>query len=492
MADFGAPASANYNAPDGLQTLGNLMGLQSKKLTIQGQQQGLQGQAADVQMKQQDASQRQAASQFFQNFDLSKHVKPDGTLDLESAMTSPELRATGDNAPSIIQGLVGIKNQQLAAKQALVNLNATSRDQFRQNIGGLSSDPDVVAGNNTGRGKVLDEIDRFSQGGPDEQRIAQIYSPVLKNAAPKSLGTVIKDIHLQAISAGSQAEATKPTGPMVTGPGGALKVVNTNPNAPQPVGSQVGQSAGQGIAPQLTTLPTGQVGAVAPGGASVSPIPSAGAQGPLGANPTAPQMAAATGQAQAITGRVAQAQEQANSTVQTQDALTRAARILEAGTASNAGATFDTRKYIKNFLAGVGIDTQGADDTNSLVKNLARYEASRATAAGLGHTDAARELAHTGSPNTAIDNKALLGIVKQSLATEKALAAYGNAQSKTSDPEVLAKNERTFRSIPNLIQGYEYGLSKSPQEADQFLSRHGLSKDDMKNTRTQIKAFEAQ
>lgn len=484
MADFGAPASANYNAPDGLQTLGNLMGLQSKKLTIQGQQQGLQGQAADVQMKQQDASQRSAAAQFFQNFDLSKHVKDDGTLDLDSALTSPELKATGDLAPDLAQKLVGIKNSQLQAKQGLVNLNATSRDQFRQNIGGLSSDPDVVAGNNTGRGKVLDEIQRFAQGGPDEARIAQIYAPVLQNAAPKSLGTVMKDIHLQAISAGSQAEATKPGGATVTTPGGNVGIVNTNPNAPQPVGSQVGQSVPQGIAPQLTSLPTGQVGAVAPGGRSVSPL--------AGANPTAPQMAAATGQAQAITGRVAQAQEQANSTVQTQDALNRASHILESGSAANAGASFDTRKYLKNFLAGVGIDTQGADDTNSLVKNLARYEASRATAAGLGHTDAARELAHTGSPNTAIDNKALLGIVKQSLATEKALAAYGNAQAKTNDPAEWSKNEAKFRSIPNLIQGYEYGLSKSPQEADQFLAKHGLSREDMKNTRTQIKAFEAQ
>ena len=145
MSDFGAPAQANYTPPDGLSMLGDLMSLKQKQLTIQGQQQGLQGQSADVQMKQQDAAQRGAAAQFFKNFDLSKHVKDDGTLDLDSAITSDGFKATGDAAPEIMQKLVGIKNAQLAAKQALTNLNASNLDQFRQTVGGLSSDQDVVS-----------------------------------------------------------------------------------------------------------------------------------------------------------------------------------------------------------------------------------------------------------------------------------------------------------------------------------------------------------
>jgi hypothetical protein len=499
MADFGAPATANYTAPDGLATLSSLMSLKQKQQTlqsgalgIQAQEQGLQGQAADVAMRQRDNQQQGAAAQFFKSFDLSQHVKEDGTLDLDSAMTSPDFKATGSAAPEIIQHLVGIKNSQLAAKQNLASLNGELRGQFQQTVGGLSADADVKAGNNTGKGKVQDAIQQFSDsGGPDAARISQIYGPVIQNTPPNKLSSVLNNIHLQAVSAGQQAETTKPSGPMVTDPSGNLKVVNTNAYAGGPVGAQVGQTAGQGIAPQITGLPTGQVGVVAPGGRSVAPIPSAGGPG-ANANPTAPQMDAARGQAQAITGRVAQAQEQANSTIQTQDALTRALNIVEKGGASNPGALFQTKTSIKNFLAGVGYDTPGADDNNSLVKNLARYESSRATSAGLGHTDAARDLAHTGSPNIKVDDAALHGIVRQSLATEKAIAAYGNVTSKTTDPQALAAKEKQFRSIPNLIEGYEYGLTKSPQDANEFLQKHNISKDEMKKTRAQIKEFESQ
>lgn len=148
------------------------------------------------------------------------------------------------------------------------------------------------------------------------------------------------------------------------------------------------------------------------------------------------------------------------------------------------------KRDVRNLLSTAGIDTQGADDTNSLVKNLARYEASRATQAGLGGTDAARELAHNGSPNVSIDNAALKGIVTQSLATEKALSAYANIQAKSRDPAQMAKNEADFRSIPNLIQGYEYGLARNPREAEEFLQKHGLSRADMARTRAAIKEFE--
>src|SRR6185437_3843749 len=113
------------------------------------------------------------------------------------------------------------------------------------------------------------------------------------------------------------------------------------------------------------------------------------------------------GTAEGVTGRVQQAQAAANNTVQAQDALTRARTILDSPGAPNTGALVDWKRNVKNFLSSAGIDTQGAEDTNSLIKNLARYEASRATQAGLGGTDAARELAHNGSPNVSIDNAAL-------------------------------------------------------------------------------------
>jgi hypothetical protein len=154
---------------------------------------------------------------------------------------------------------------------------------------------------------------------------------------------------------------------------------------------------------------------------------------------------------------------------------------------------FNKLRGLSNLFSSAGIDTSSATDANTLVKNLARYEAARATQAGLGGTDAARELAHTGSPNTAIDNNALLGIVQQSLATEKAISAYAGVQAKNANnPATQQASEAAFRNIPNLIEGYQYGLAKSPQEAERFLKEFGMTKDQMTATRRAIKQFENQ
>ena len=211
----------------------------------------------------------------------------------------------------------------------------------------------------------------------------------------------------------------------------------------------------------------------------------------MGANPTAAQAQTQNTIAAGVAQRVQQAQAAANNTTQAQDALTRARAILDNPDAPNTGANFENKQYVKNFLAGAGIDTKGADDANTLAKNLARYEASRATQAGLGGTDAARELAHNGSPNVSLDKSALKGVITQSLATEKALSAYAGIQAKTKDPNALVKNEADFRSIPNLIEGYEYGLARNPQEANEFLQKHGINRADMAKTRAQIKEFES-
>jgi len=250
MADFGSPATPNYTAPDGLQTLGSLMSLKHKQQGLVQQQLEIRGQQAQTQITEQDATQRAAAAHFFNTFDLSKHVKDDGTLDLDSAMTSPELKATGDLAPTIIQNLVATKSAQLGAKTALAGLNNELRDQFKQTVGGLSNDSDVIAGNNAGKGKVLDGIQQFVQsGGPDAERIAQIYGTVIQHTPPDKLSAALKNFKLQAQAAGQQLSTTTPSPTAVQGKGG-LNFVNTNPNAPGPVGAPVGQPVtDQGLAP---------------------------------------------------------------------------------------------------------------------------------------------------------------------------------------------------------------------------------------------------
>lgn len=233
----------------------------------------------------------------------------------------------------------------------------------------------------------------------------------------------------------------------------------------------------------------------------VSTRPASEGVPPRAAPPTAQPAAPPSGgfhgpgtgtQIAGISERVQQAQNAANNTIQAQDALGRVKTILEGPNAPATGAAFLRQRDVQNMFSSIGVDTQGTTDMNSLVKNLARYEAARATAAGLGGTDAARELSHNGQPNVSIDNRALLGIVDQSLATEKAISSYANVQARTQDPKKQQANEASFRSIPNLIEGYQYGMTRNPDEANRFLGEHGLKPSDMARTRRAIKDFEAQ
>ena len=70
--------------------------------------------------------------------------------------------------------------------------------------------------------------------------------------------------------------------------------------------------------------------------------------------------------------------------------------------------------------------------------------------------------------------------------------AYANKQQSTQDPTKLQANETAFRKIPNVIEGYEYRMARSPQEADSMLARHGLSHASIVNTLQKMKQFESQ
>lgn len=484
-----SPVGAMIKPPDPTQainTMSGILGLKQQRQALQTGQYQQQSAQANAQMTQQDAQNRQAAGSFFKNFDIAKHHGDDGTLDLDSALTSPEFKATGDSAPEIAKSLLAIKNSQLAAKTSLAGLNNDLRGQFSSQVAGLAQDPDVKSGNQTGRGKVLDAIDQFGQSSPDAKRVAAIYSQVLQNTPPNKMGQALQNLQLQAKSAGEQLPGTTAidTGPTVQGAS-----VAPGTGAITPAGPPIAK----GIAPSIVTTPAGPLARVGGNGSTVTPLTTAT---PAGSSPQ-PNLNVTTAQATTqntaaagVAQRVQQAQAAANNTTQAQDALTRTRAILDKPDAINSGTGFEWKKSVRNVLAGAGIDTGGADDANTLVKNLARYEASRATQAGLGGTDAARELAHNGSPNASLSTAALKGVITQSLATEKALATYANIQTKTKDASQLAKNEADFRSIPNLIQGYEYGLARTSAEADEFLKKHGLTRAEMAASRQKIKEFE--
>lgn len=490
MPDMIQPVGAMVKVPDPMQGINTMSGI----LGLQQQRQALQTGQAVQQQEQLKAGQQQGIQNFFSTWDPSEHVAPDGTPDLESAFQSKEFKAAGNAKPAIMQAMLDMKNKQYSNISALSGINKDLVNQFTTGMGSLAKDEDVVGdktdpatGVNTGRAKVNQFIGNFSNLSPDAARVAQIYGPIVEHAPAGKLSHGVQVMQMQGQSASEQqGQQNKKPGSIDTG----TQILPTTTDASTGIQTPTGQAFNK---QSVIDTPAGPKGVVTPARGTISPLTTApgpgGQQGPE-LNVTTAQATTQNTAAAGVANRVQQAQAAANNTSQAQDALTRARTILDKPDAINSGAGFEWKKSVRNVLASAGISTSEADDTNTLVKNLARYEASRATQAGLGGTDAARELAHNGSPNAALSTDALKGVITQSLATEKALAAYANIQTKTKDAGQLAKNEADFRSIPHLIQAYEYGLARTPAEAEEFLKKHGLTRAEMAAARQKIKEFE--
>ena len=485
------PVGAMVKVPDPNQAISTMSGI----LGLKQQRQDLATGALKQQSQALETGQQQGVQNFFKTWDPSQHVAADGTPDVESAYSSKEFQNAGNAKPAILGALLDMKKKQYDNIGALSGINKDLTDQFRQGMGGLAKDDDVVAdkvdpatGVNVGRAKVNQFISEFGKNSPDAARIAQIYAPIVQHAPPGKLSHGVQVMQMQGQAASEQQAQQNPVpGSFDTGTQILPTTTNRATGIPQRTGQVVNKQS-------VIATPAGPSAVVTPARGTMTPLTTApgpgGQQGPE-LNVTTAQATTQNTAAAGVAQRVQQAQAAANNTTQAQDALTRARTILDSSGAPNTGGGFDRTKDLKNMMASMGIETQGATDANSLVKNLARYEAARATQAGLGGTDAARELAHNGSPNTQIDKEALKGIVTQSLATEKALATYANVQTRTKDAGQLAKNEADFRSIPHLIQAYEYGLARNDKESQEFLEKHGLTRDEMKKSRALIKDFES-
>lgn len=492
MPDMITPVGTMIKPPDfgqGLSNLSSIINLQQQRQNLQTGQYAQEAQRAQSQQEQQRNRELQAAQAIATNGAKSgQYDDQEGGVDRQK-MANDILKVAPTYGQPVISSLLSQANEVVANKRAHQALSQDQQQQMGSTFGSLATKPDL---SNT---DFVDALNTLTDQNKDPQfkRMAMsMLTHLPPNAPPQQLQQLARRWSMASTSPESATGQTNPAISTMQAPGG-LQPINTNPQAAGgigPVGRPLPQAPGsiQGSSGQILNRNLGTGALSLPGTAGG---PAAGAPG-QGINQTTAQVETTRGLAQGVTQRVAQAQAAANNTIQAQDALTRAKSILESPDAVNTGATFERLKGLKNVFAGLGIDTQGATDSNSLVKNLARYEAARATQAGLGGTDAARELAHNGSPNTAIDKEALKGIVNQSLATEKALGAYASKQAKTTDPEALITNESMFRSIPNVIEGYEYGMSRNAEEANAFLGKHGLKPSDMAKTRALIKQFESQ
>lgn len=470
------PVANQIQPPDpqkGINTYAGILGLQQQRQALQTgaiQQRALSAEADQAQQRNKElqAAQRLAIEGAKSgNYD-------DGQGGLNRQKLADDITAVAPTyGQQISSSLLSQANEIVANKQAHQNLTVAQKKEMGDTFAALAADP------NTDNTAFIDAIEKLRQAHKDDPEFSRMLTSMTTHYPGRGSTDDQRSV-LGRWAAAATGEPQATAGTMDTGTQIQPGAANRFTGAFTPAGTAVDK---QGVQP----TPAGPLGVVTPAKGTITPLSTT--HGPE-LNTTRAQQAVAEGTAQGVTGRVQQAQSAANNTVQAQDALNRARTILDNPNAPNTGALVEWKRNVKNFLSSAGIDTQGADDVNSLIKNLARYEASRATQAGLGGTDAARELAHNGSPNVSIDNAALKGIITQSLATERALSAYANVQARTQDAGRLQRNEADFRSIPHLVEGYEYGLARNPQEAEEFLKKHGLTRAEMAATRQAIKEFE--
>jgi hypothetical protein len=485
--DFGSPVAQNVQAPNFTSTLSGLQGLQQQQLGIQQAQQNLQRGAAQTQMTQQDAQQRAAISKV----DWSKYTDDTGTLSTDKMLSDPQLRASaGDSMLDVVKAGAGIRQAQLQNKQSLVGLNNGLRDQFGSMVGALRSDPDVIADNPAGRQKVEQAIGQFGQaGGPDAQRVAAIYGPIVEHAPQGKLAWGLNTVQLQAMDASRQAAAQQPA---YANTGGTLQ--QTNPQA---------AGAPASIA---TTLPPTTGTMVSDGTQGVIGSPQAhfeGIQGPGRAAALAaiasgdedqrnrqeaanvlanrpqgfvPQSMAA-GQAQNISNNVEEMNRHFSS-LQDQSAGTQ----LVSGLTGNIKALADTaatgvggdkKAYVSGLLNAFGLGDKATGDlqkdTDLLSKNMAQLNLG--TPAG---TDAARALVEAGRPSTKMSAPAIKDAADQVASQVQANMAMRNMLSpakQMGDTQTYNAQRQKLEQIADPRAWQYVNLGPGSPAAKDFMSK---------------------
>lgn len=443
---FGDPVAQNVDpVTQGFQKLSDILNIQRGRQALQTGAYQQQTAAAQAQQERQTASQRQAAARFFQNYDVLAHVGPDGTIDLDQALTNPQLKATGDAYPLVAKSLIDMKNAQLDAKQKLATLDGGVRQSFFQNVGGLSNDPDVKTGSNQGVGKVLDAIDQFGQsGGPDAARVAAVYKPVVQalvtGGKASKLPEVLGNFQLQALDAGKQREQTYGT-PATVDNGAVI----------QP-GVQAPAAAGGGFTPSGSAIVKPPQSVPGPGGQLLNRDLRTGAlsEPPLGRTPSTggASSSAPAGKLPPMQrpGVNAPAADQANYNARVQQ-LGQEYQAVSSAANDPMNGVQSTRFRNQQILDLVPHATTGPG------MRMLNMVASRLP----GSTgDAYQDLEHYLSQNSASMARSM-GVPSTNLGAETAAAAAGNVER---NPGALREITRTNDALNTAMDLYNRGFAK--------------------------------
>lgn len=380
------------------------------------------------------ASERQSLQQRrgIADFDVSKIIGDDGTIDLNKVPGSGLREAAGDQFPEVLQQYMTVKQQQLAAKQSLVQVTNAQRQSFGEMMGALRGDDDVVQDSPEGRQKVVQAFGQYANMyGKDVEGVLKAYAAPIQHAPPGKLGDVLKNIQLQATSADSQATRQTPNFQQVN-TGSQLERVQTNPNAPG--GADIPQKMDLTIAPgQQSQQTTDQLGNFFvqdrdAKGNIIGYRPVQGGPASFGAG----ERTSLETQANTNFEAISRNREAARSAPQQRDQIRKARELSKS---VSTGEWAQKRAKIESGLSSLipGLDSADNDATKLqlLDKFAERIAADAAPILGQSHnTDAARESVRTQNANIGYTPKAVQAVLDYAEAQTDAVEAKGNAQEK--------------------------------------------------------------
>lgn len=386
---------------------------------------GMRQQRAQTESAEQSQRQRAALAAY----DFSKHVGEDGTVDLNSLTTDPELRAAaGDQYLEVLSHAATAKQQQLEAKSKLYSLRGDQVSGLGQMITPLLSDPDVAQDNEKGRQKVNEAWMQYGQLYGDEALpVLRTFAAPLKNAPPGKMSQALRMIQMQALDVEKQRQARLPE---LVNRGGSL--VNVNPDVSTQAPTEI-----------PLTLPPGAQQVVGTDQLGNKYIEYRDPRGNVIG--TSPLGGGAGGPARFDVGERQSFEAQANQNFENVTANRQAAsmapqqldqidKALALSRDVSTGAWASKRAQIESGLGSLIPGYQGMDDASKL-QELDKFAERIATDASrvLGvnaRTDAERESIHKQNANIGYTPQAIQAVLQYAKAQTMAMEAKGNAQEQ--------------------------------------------------------------
>lgn len=413
---------------DATGTIGGLLGLKQQVVNIERSQ-------SETKQTQQTERQRADLAKVFSEFDWQKGVGDDGILDVNKLVDAGLLKAAGDSAPQALQSVAGLIQQQISAKQTLVQLRDTQRNSFGQMLGALRSDPDVAQDTAAGRQKVAETFAQYAeQYGSDVEPVLKAYAGPLQNAPPGKLAQVVQNIQLQATSASDQATRQAP---QFTNTGSELK--QTNPYA------QEGQAPGSiplTVAPgeqsqvftgqdgrqyEMRRDPKGNIKTFRALGEASDGADSGGiiAYGPG-------ELKAQESQAEQNFVNVAKNREAASLAPQQLDQIRKAKELSkQVSTGKWSAQRAGIESGLSSLIPGLSAAQDDATKLQELDKFLERVAATSSQVLGVSaSTDAARESISKQNASIGYTPQAIQAVLDYAEAQTSAMSAKGDAQEK--------------------------------------------------------------